>query len=113
MSKQGLICKLTAAKADFDPECDQFELDEKAHLKRQAREAELAEREAAADSSLEAQGLKGGVLGGIAIMAVALIWFFVAYEGGVIFFYPPILFMIGFWGFIKGLIDGNVSGKKH
>lgn len=114
MSKQGLICKLTAAKADFDPECDNFDLDEKAYLKRQAREEQLAQKAAAnEDFALEESGIKGGVLGGLGMMIIAVVWFFVAYEGGVIFFYPPILFIIGLVGLIKGLIDGNVSGEKH
>ena len=29
----------------------------------------------------------------------------------IIFFYPPILFLIGLFAFLKGLVTGNLSGK--
>ena len=44
-----------------------------------------------------------GVLGGIAMMVGAVIWFFVGLALNFIFFYPPILFVIGLIAFIKGL----------
>ncbi len=56
--------------------------------------------------SLEASIMNGGVLAGGAAMAVAVIWFFVAWEAaGVIFIYPPILFVVGLIGFLRGLIS--------
>lgn len=62
---------------------------------------------------IEKGGINKGVLGGIIMMAIAVIWFFVALSFGWIFFYPPILFLIGLYAFIKGLLTGNIRGKNE
>ena len=59
----------------------------------------------------EKAGIQKGVLGGLAIMAIAVIWFVVGWNMGLIFFYPPILFLIGVYAFLKGMITGNFSGE--
>lgn len=59
----------------------------------------------------EKKGLQKGIVGGIAMMAIAVIWFVVGYAAGIIFFYPPILFIIGLVGFIKGIVTGNIKGQ--
>ena len=46
------------------------------------------------------------------MMAIAVIWFFAGYGAGYIFFYPPILFLIGLYAFIKGIVTGNLSGRE-
>ena len=33
------------------------------------------------------------------------VWFFVGLSNDVIFYYPPVLFVIGLIGFFKGLMD--------
>ncbi len=50
----------------------------------------------------------GGIWGGIGVMILAVVWF----VGGIIwleriFIYPPILFIVGFVGLIKGLIGSE------
>jgi hypothetical protein len=60
---------------------------------------------------LEGAGFRRGVLGGIAMMVIACVWFVGGLFAGYIFFYPPILFIIGLVALIKGIIDGNVAGK--
>jgi hypothetical protein len=52
------------------------------------------------------------MLGGLAMMAIALVWFFGGLAAGVIFFYPPILFVIGLVGLLRGLFTGNLAGKQ-
>ena len=47
----------------------------------------------------------GQVLGGIGMMVGALVWFFGALALGVIFIYPPILFIIGLVTMIKGFLS--------
>lgn len=49
--------------------------------------------------------LDGPVIGGVGMMLGATIWFVVGWWAGYIFFYPPILFCIGFGSAVKGLID--------
>lgn len=56
-------------------------------------------------SSLEGKIFRSGVLGGLAAMVVAVVWFVVGWHAGKIFIYPPILFVIGGGAAIKGLLD--------
>ncbi len=46
-----------------------------------------------------------GVLGGVAMIVIAIIWFAAGYAAGVIFFYPPILAILGFIAIVKGLFN--------
>jgi hypothetical protein len=48
-------------------------------------------------------GLHPGVVMGLLMMGGATIWFFVALGAGWIFFYPPILFVLGLVRFVYGL----------
>ncbi len=43
-------------------------------------------------------------------MAIAVVRFGLGWAAGYIFFYPPILFVIGLFGTLKGLPTGNVAG---
>ncbi len=58
----------------------------------------------------ERAGLDKGVLGGIVMMVIAVVWFGLGWAAGYIFFYPPILFVIGLFGVLKGLFTGNLAG---
>ena len=51
--------------------------------------------------------INAGVVGGILMMGIAVVWFIVGLAGGIIFFYPPILFVIGIIAFFKGLAGGS------
>lgn len=75
----------------------------------------ILEKEKNADRFFEPEkkGVKAGVLGGIIMMSIAVVWFFVGLKSGWVFFYPPILFCIGLFAFIKGLFTGNISGEKN
>ena len=61
----------------------------------------------------EKKGIQSGVIGGIAMIAIAAIWFFGGLAAGYIFYYPPILALIGIYAVIKGLATGNLSGGKR
>lgn len=54
--------------------------------------------------------LRGGVLGGLAAMAVAVVWFVLGLMADRIFFYPPILFLVGLFGVGKGIVNGGGEG---
>jgi hypothetical protein len=41
------------------------------------------------------------------MMLAAVIWFLVGLAGGIIFFYPPVLFGLGVISLVKGLSGGN------
>ena len=60
----------------------------------------------------EKRGISRGMIGGIIMMLIAAVWFFVGLAAGIIFFYPPILFLIGVFAFAKGLAAGNLFGRR-
>lgn len=53
-----------------------------------------------------------GMLGGLGMMAIAAVWFFVGLAAGIIYFYPPLLFLIGLVGLANGAMQGNVAGRR-
>ncbi|MCJ7570762.1 MAG: hypothetical protein MUO82_02635 [Candidatus Thermoplasmatota archaeon] len=63
--------------------------------------------------SLEKAGIKKGVIGGMIMIGIATVWFVGGLFVGLIFFYPPILFLIGVYALLKGLVTGNVNGEKQ
>lgn len=73
-----------------------------------ARERDRQAREAAQGGrSFEGNVLNGGVMGGVLAMVGAVVWFVAGLAADVIFFYPPILFIIGLVAFFKGLAEGS------
>jgi hypothetical protein len=50
-------------------------------------------------------GINAGIGGGLFMLFIALVWFVGGLAVGVIFFYPPILAVIGIAAIIKGLAD--------
>lgn len=62
-------------------------------------------------SASEAGGFSYSIIGGLLIMILAVVWFVGGLMVGILFFYPPILFIVGVVAFINGLIRGNVAGE--
>ena len=56
------------------------------------------------DQPFETRIFNGSVVGGAIAMLVAVVWFVVGFFAGWVFFYPPILFIIGLIGFVRSLI---------
>ncbi len=46
---------------------------------------------------------KAGVVGGVALMAIGVVWFFLGFLGGQIFSFPLVLFVMGVIGLMRGL----------
>ncbi len=46
-----------------------------------------------------------GVVGGLLMVLIAVVWFVLGLAGGIIFFYPPILFVIGLVAIARGLFS--------
>lgn len=59
----------------------------------------------------EKRGIQKGVVGGLIMIVIAVVWFFVGLAGGYIFFYPPILFVIGIYAILRGIYTHNIAGK--
>jgi len=51
--------------------------------------------------------MNAGVVGGVLMILIAVIWFVAGLAGGIIFFYPPILAAIGLIAIVKGLMGGG------
>ncbi len=49
----------------------------------------------------------GSTITGILMMIGAVVWFFGGLAAGIIFFYPPILFILGLIAMVKGLMGGD------
>ena len=81
-------------------------------LKETARNIDQA-NEARSSFRMEKALIKKGVLGGIAMMAIAVIWSFIAWNFGYIFYYTPVLFFIGLYAFIKGIVTSNFGGRER
>ena len=115
MSAQlGLVCSLTDQKPDFEASCESFSADQE-EIARYKQRDEQVEAETAETGmfAMEKKATSKGVIGGIAMMAIAAIWFVLGWIAGYIYFYPPILFLIGAYALIKGLAQGNYSGRTR
>jgi len=55
--------------------------------------------------SPESKAMNSGMVGGLIAMAIAVVWFVGAFALGFVFFYPPILFVMGLIGFFRGLAN--------
>ena len=59
----------------------------------------------------EKKGIGKGVLGGVIMIVIAVVWFVLGLMADRIFFYPPVLLCFGIFAVIKGLIQGNFTGR--
>ncbi len=112
-AQQGIVCGLTDAKPSFEQECPDFNIDKAEAERKAAQEKEIEEQEEMSGGfAPEKAGIKKGVTGGIIMMVIAVVWFVVGYQAGRIFYYPPVLFLIGLYALIKGIWRGNIAGEK-
>lgn len=112
--KSGIICSLTEAPADFIDTCPTYEEDEKeARMIAMVQEDKINEQKKREPFRMEKSVLNGGIVGGILAMVGATVWFFVAYiYMDIIFFYPPVLFVIGVISLVKGIAKRNEENRK-
>lgn len=111
----GVVCRLTDAKPTFEEQCADFNADQKQIDYYKQREQMVKDDENGGGGMFnpEKKGLQKGVMGGLAMMAIAVVWFVAGWMSGYIFYYPPILFIIGLVGLIRGAIQGNITGKPN
>ena len=111
----GIVCNMTDAKPAFEQKCEHFVLDQAEAQRVLTRERAAAESEGVQSGFFapEKKGMKKGVLGGIIMIVIALAWFIGGLAINRIFFYPPVLLIIGIVSVIKGLAEGNYAGEKY
>lgn len=109
----GLVCGLTNEKANFETNCPDFKIDqpEADRLVKLERDA-IEEEESSGHFTPEKKAIKMGVLGGVLMIAIAIIWFVIGWINGYIYFYPPILLVIGIYALIKGIKTKNITGER-
>lgn len=111
----GIVCGLTSAKPAFEVKCNDFALDQAEAQSVLARERAATESEPASGGFFapEQKGMKKGIVGGVIMIAIALVWFFGGLAVDRIFFYPPVLLIIGVIAIVKGAAEGNIAGEKY
>lgn len=101
----GLVCGLTNEKPAFEGTCPTLRIDQpEATRLVQLERAATAEEAQSGAFATEKKGINAGVLGGFGMCAVALVWFFVGLSAGYIFYYPPVLFIIGVVAIVRGAL---------
>ena len=71
------------------------------------RRRKRTKKKAKESQSLEGKVWSGSAMGGLLAMLIAVVWFVGGLFADIIFFYPPILFIIGLVGLIRGLVAGD------
>lgn len=104
--KQGTYCGITNKKPNFIGDCESFEEDPEGVKKVQDRKRRQAEATGKIDVQAEidagSRGI-GTIFAGIGMIVGAIIWFVVGLAAGRIFFYPPVLFVLGIISLVKGI----------
>jgi hypothetical protein len=101
----GLVCGLTNEKPAFDVSCPDFKIDqpEADRMVKLEREAKEQDETSTGFFGVEKRAIKKGVWGGVAMIAIAVVWFFGGLLAGYLFYYPPVLLGFGVYAIIKGL----------
>lgn len=74
---------------------------------RRRKPKKKAKPETGGHFGVERKVLNAGVLGGVLAMVGAVVWFVLGLMADRIFFYPPVLFVLGAIGAVKGLVGGD------
>lgn len=111
----GIYCGKTGQKPAFEGKCKNFSVDQEELKKEKARQTARIQQEQKESSYFtpEQKGMKKGVLGGLIMILIAVVWFFGGLAINRIFFYPPVLLVIGIVAIVKGAVEGNLAGKKY
>ncbi len=95
---KGIVCSLTNNKPNFVDTCPDFSEDERA-----AKRIELEKTTKAEADKPSVLGMNSGIGGGIVLIALSIAWFvFGLFSMNRIFFYPPVLLVIGIIAIVRG-----------
>lgn len=87
--------------SDYDDEDDEVDEDDRPRPRKRRKRKEKVEHHGF--FSAEKSIIGSGVIGGCITMLIAVVWFVVGLMNDWVFFYPPILFVVGLIAAIKGL----------
>lgn len=106
--KKGIICSLIDDIPTFDHNCKDYKEDKEVKELRDAANDDLEQshrssKEKETTWGLDKFRLSNSLVAGVFLIVVSIIWFIAGYIKGFIFFYPPILFLMGLYSTYKGL----------
>ena len=111
---EGIICSLTGSKAAFEDECPDYKVDQSLMERNKELEKQYLEDQQASDSlGLSVLGIKNEILAGSIAVVGSIVWFIAGASADIIFFYPPILFILGTATLIQGIIKSRNKAKLN
>ena len=112
-NQEGIICKLTNQKADFNTQCPTFEKDVDAYYHQKLIEMKRQGSRMPKDYvfGLEKYGIKNGIVAGIALLIIGFGWFFIGLKYDFIFWYPLILIIVGLFVLVGGIFNEIIRQK--
>jgi len=81
--------------------------DDRPRKKKKYQSKKAGKEEKQSSFRMEKGIINSGVAGGAIAMFAAVVWFVLGLINDFVFFYPPILFVIGLIAFVKGLMGGG------
>ena len=109
---EGVICSLTGHKATFEDECPEYQIDQNiAERNREIEEERLQDLKSSDTLGLSMFGIKNQILAGALAIIGSVVWFIAGASADIIFFYPPILFILGLATLIQGVVTSNKRAK--
>ena len=106
--KPKIVLKRTCPNCEAKVPTDQTRCSECGENILMAKQKKAAEEFGGDAFTPEKAALNMGVAGGVLLIVIAVVWFYFGWNAA----YPPILAVIGIYGIIKGVSEGNVAGKK-
>ena len=96
ISYNGFHCGLTSKAPSFTQECSDFDIDKDRVAQFSAINHLKAETELEKETGgLSKYGINNGIIAGLVLMGLAIVWLVVGLFVGYLFYYPFILFIIG------------------
>jgi len=102
-----IVCQLTDKKADFSDSCEYYEKDSQLMEANMIRRRNIRKQKLRSDFvfGLDRIGIKNGIVAGILLLFIGIIWLIVGINFGYIFWYPTILILMGVTALIIGVFN--------
>ena len=116
--KRGIICGLIQDIPSFKKNCPDFKEDQsviqtKIDIKEREEQAALELDAIEKGFGLHKLGITNSIIGGSVMIIVSIFWFITGWLAGVIYFYPPVLFLAGIYILFKGLQRRRLKNTRR
>ena len=112
----GIYCGKPRQKSAFEGKCESFSGNQQELKKEKVRQIARQQHDQKESSYFapEQKGMKKGVLAGLVMILIAVVWFFGGLAVDRIFFYPPVLLIIGIVAVVKrAAAEGNLAAENY